>query len=59
MNQKPEQLMEQYASCPAQQTTYEIDGRKYTVTRHFTGDKKINEVIAELAVSRANREMGL
>ncbi|MDE6677290.1 MAG: hypothetical protein K2K12_06245 [Clostridia bacterium] len=59
MNQKPEQLMQQYASCPAQQTVYEIDGRKYTVTRRFTGDKKITTVVMELAVSRANREMGL
>ena len=59
MIQKPEQLMQQYASCPTQQTVYEIGGRKYTVTRHFTGDKKIDEAVAELAVSRANREMGL
>ncbi|MDE6058662.1 MAG: hypothetical protein K2G44_01320 [Clostridia bacterium] len=59
MNQKPEQLMQQYASCPTQQTVYEIDGRKYTVTRRFTGDKNINAAVWELAVSRANREMGL
>ena len=59
MNRKPEQLIKQYASCPQQQTVYEIDGRKYTVTRHFTGDKKINEAAMQLAVNRANREMGL
>ena len=59
MNQKPEQLMQQYASCPTQQTVYEIDGRKYTVIRRFTGDKNINAAVWELAVSRANREMGL
>lgn len=58
-NKKPEQLIEQYASCPTEQNVYEIDGKKYTVTRHFTGDKNINQVVAELAISRANREMGL
>ena len=57
--QRPEQLIEQYASCPTEQNVYETDGRKYTVIRHFTGDKNFNRVIAELAVSRANREMGL
>lgn len=51
--------MEQYASCPKEQKIYEIDGKKYTVTRHFTGDKNINQVAMELAISRANREMGL
>ena len=59
MNKKPEQLMEQYASCPTQQNVHEIDGRKYTVTRHFTGDKNINAAVMELAVSLENMEMGL
>ena len=38
---------------------YVIDGKRYTVIRHFTGDKNINQVVAELAISRVNREMGI
>ena len=58
-NKKPVQLIGQYASCRTECNVYELDGKKYTVTRHFTGDKNLNQVVAELAVSRANREMGL
>ena len=54
-----EQLIGQYKSCPAEQNEYYCEGKKYTVTRYFTGDKDINDVVAELAVSRADREMGL
>ncbi|MCH5148343.1 MAG: hypothetical protein J1G05_03140 [Clostridiales bacterium] len=57
--QKIEELIEQYSSCPKDKATYDIDGNKYTVTRHFTGDKDINQVISELAESRAGRETGL
>lgn len=57
--QKTEQLLRQYSSCPTEQREYDIDGKKYAVTRHFTGDKDINQSILELAISRANREMGL
>ena len=58
MNTKSE-VIERYASCKTEQNIYEIDGKKYIVTRHFAGDKNINEVIAKSAVSRAKREMGL
>lgn len=59
MNKSAEQLTEQYSSCPSERNAYEAEGKKYSVTRYFTGDKKLNEVITELAVNRANREMGL
>ncbi|MDE7083591.1 MAG: hypothetical protein K2O89_07845 [Clostridia bacterium] len=52
-------MIERYKSCPKCEREYVIDGKKYIVTRHFTGDKNINQVVAELAVRRANREMGL
>ncbi|MDE6441636.1 MAG: hypothetical protein K2L12_02660 [Clostridia bacterium] len=58
MNKKPEQLIRQYSSCPTQQKVYETDGREYIVTRHFTGEKDINQVVFEIAVNRANRETG-
>lgn len=53
------QSEEQYGACPSSRKEYVIDGRKYMVTRHFTGEKDINEWIIELAIDRANREMGL
>ncbi|MDE7296780.1 MAG: hypothetical protein K2N84_05885 [Clostridia bacterium] len=59
MKQTPQQLIKRYASCPSQENAYDLDGKKYTVTRCFTGDKNINQVIAELAVSQANRDMRL
>lgn len=59
MNKTLQQLIEQYAFSPSTQRKYEKDGNKYTVTRHFTGDKNINQVVYEIAVSRANKEMGL
>ena len=59
MINSPQQLIVQYASCPESQTEYETDGKKYKVTRHFTGDKSINQVIYSIAESRADREMGL
>ena len=58
MNKSPQQLIKLYAACPISQKEYEIDGKKYMVTRRFTGDKDINKLITELAVSRANRESG-
>ena len=59
MNKCRKQLIQRNASCPTSKKEYEFGGKKYAVTRHFTGDKNINRVIGELAVTRANREMGL
>ena len=36
-----------------------IEGKKFVVTRHFVGDKDLQSLIMDLAVSRAKREMGL
>lgn len=58
-NRQQRQLRDQYSACPKSQSEHVIDGKKYIVTRHFTGEKDINKVISELAISRANREMGL
>ena len=59
MDKTLQQLIEQYASCPKSQTEYEINGKEYHITRYFTGNKNVNKAVAELAVSRANREMDL
>lgn len=54
-----ELLTERYLSCPSSQREYEVNGKKYTLTRIFTGEKDLNKLIFELAVSRADRETGL
>lgn len=36
-----------------------IDGKQFIVTRHFEGDKPLNAIMTEIAIKRANREMGL
>lgn len=59
INKKTADLTERYSSCPSSQTEYEMDGKRYTVTRYFTGDKNLNKIVSELAISRADREAGL
>ena len=53
------QLIKDYESCPISQKEYVIDVERFFVTRHFVGNKDINQVITELAYARADREMGL
>jgi hypothetical protein len=36
-----------------------IDGKHFTVTRHFTGEKNLRDVLMDIAVNRAKKEMGL
>lgn len=38
---------------------YEIEGKRFLVTRHFAGEKELTALVKELAVRRADREMGL
>lgn len=56
---KIEQLIKDYEVCPKSQREYAIGGESFVVTRHFAGEKDVNQAIAELAFSRADREMGL
>ena len=36
-----------------------IDGKSFIVTRHFVGDKSLNAIMAEIAITRADREMSI
>jgi hypothetical protein len=36
-----------------------IDGKKYIVTSHFTGDKDIDDILRHIAVNRAYKDMGI
>lgn len=59
LNKTLEQLREEFINAPTNRREYIIDGKKYVVISHYTGDKDINEVLQRVAVNRAYREMGL
>ena len=54
-----EKLIKDYESCPTSQRECVIGGETFVITRHFVGAKDLNQAIAELALARADREMGL
>ena len=59
MNKGTENAKEKTDNYPTSQHKCVIDGKRFVVTRHFMGDKPLSVIIAEIAISRANREMGL
>lgn len=59
MKQKFSELQEVYADAPISQREYEVDGKIFVVTRHFCGEKDIDQVIHEIATSRALEELTL
>ncbi len=56
-NKTMQEMNEQFKNCPIQVNEYEVDGRIYRVTSHFIGEKDINDVMYNYAVSRAVGEM--
>ena len=56
-NKTMQEMNEQFRDCPVQVNEYEVDGRKYRVTSHFTGNKDINDVMYNYAVNKAMGEM--
>lgn len=46
-------------NSPVSQRKYTIDGKRFNVTRHFDGARRLNSIVTEVAVHRANNEMGL
>ncbi len=44
---------------PTSQRKCEINGKRFLITRHFDGNQDLKTLMAEIAISRANREMGL
>lgn len=56
---KADRTKNQTDNYPTSQRRCIIDGKRFTVTRHFTGDKNLTEILMEFAVNRANKEMGL
>ena len=37
----------------------EIDGKRFILIRHFTGDRPLSGIVTEIAINRAKKEMGL
>ena len=56
---KTETLKRQYDLDKSSQAEYEVAGQKFIVIRRFTGNKNVNQAVAELAVNKADREFGL
>ena len=56
-NKTMQEMNEQYRNCPVQVNVYEVNSRKYQVTSHFIGERDINDVMYEYALSRAMNEM--
>ena len=52
-------LQEKYTDCPSVAAACEIEGGRYNIIRHFTGQTEFGKMVAELALRRADREAGL
>ena len=50
---------EQTENHPTSQRRCEINGKHFLINRHFEGNTDLNTLMAEIAISRANREMGI
>ena len=48
---------EQHKDCPEHTNEYEVNGKKYIVHSHFVGQKDIDKVLSDIAVSRALSEV--
>lgn len=56
---QPKQMQELCSARPTSAKAYEADGKKYLVIRHFTGKERLEKIVFEVAVRRADREVGL
>ena len=58
-NNTTNNINNQKENYPTSQRRCEINGKRFLVTRYFEGDKDLGTIMSEIAISRANREMGL
>ena len=58
-DEKTENTNTQIENHPTSQRRCEINGKRFLISRHFEGDKDLSTLMTEIAISRANREMGL
>ena len=58
-NKKTDKIKNHTEDYPTSQRRCEINGKRFIITRHFAGDKDLTTLMTELAIRRADREMGL
>lgn len=58
-NKKTDRTENQTEDYPTSQRRCEIKGKRFLITRHFVGNQDLSTLMTEIAISRANREMGL
>ena len=51
------ELNDKFKDCPTQMTEIEIEGRKYNVISHFTGQKDLDDVVYKNAYKQAMDEV--
>ena len=51
------ELNDKFKDCPTQMTEIEIEGRKYVVISHFTGQKDLDDVVYKHAYKQAMDEV--
>ena len=51
------ELNDKFKDCPTQMTEIEIEGRKYVVIGHFTGQKDLDDVVYKNAYKQAMDEV--
>ena len=45
--------------APTSQRKCVIDGKRFVLTRHFERESPLSEIMTEIAIKRADRELGL
>ena len=53
------QPQEPCSAHPTSEKTYEADGQKYLLVRHFMGKAPLESIVLAVAERRVDREMGL
>lgn len=51
------ELNKKYKDCPQSTNEYKVNGVKYTVVSHYTGQKSLDEIILKSAVEKALDEV--
>lgn len=59
MEKEPENTVKQTDGFATNRRICVIDGQRFSVVRHFEGDKDLDALMTEIAVRMANRDMGL
>ena len=59
VNKKANKLKNQTEDYPTSQRRCEINGKIFLIIRHFESNQDLSTLMTEIAINRANREMGI